>query len=185
MTKLVIVLTEGFADWETAHLAATARGWYGVDVVQVTPDGAPVTSAGGLRVHPALALIDALADADGLVLCGGTAWRTDPPDISAVLQAFKGPIGAICDATRALAGAGLLDDLRHTSNDAATLADVLGYAGAEHFAASPVAIRDGRIITAPGTAPVSFMSEILAVLGLADDNLRFYQGLLAAEHRMV
>lgn len=182
MTKLVILLSEGFADWETAILAATARGWYGVEVAQSTIDGAPVISAGGLTVHPASPLVEALDGADALVLCGGTAWRTAPPDISAVLKAFKGPIGAICDATRALAGAGLLEGVCHTSNDADTLAEVAGYGGSRHYIASPVAVRDGRIVTAPGTAPVSFMAEVLAALGLADDNLAFYRGLLAAEH---
>jgi putative intracellular protease/amidase len=183
MTKLVIFLTEGFADWETAHLAATARGWYGVEVVHTTLNGDPVTSAGGMTVQPALPLVGALDGADALVLCGGTAWRTNPPEISPVLHAFHGPICAICDATRGLAKAGLLDVVSHTSNDAETLADVADYKGAAHFTASPLAVRDGRIITAPGTAPVSFMAEVLAAVGLADDNLRFYRGLLATEHQ--
>ena len=31
MTKIVTVLTDNFADWETSLLNAVARGFYGVD----------------------------------------------------------------------------------------------------------------------------------------------------------
>jgi putative intracellular protease/amidase len=181
MTKMVVLLTEGFADWETGLLSAVARGFYGVDVVQTTMLGSPVTSSGGLNVTPGVTLAEALVGADALVLCGGAAWRAAPPDVTVILQGFGGVIAGICDATRALAGAGVLDSVAHTSNDAGTL-DVPGYRGAARFIASPAAVRDGRIVTAPGTAPSSFMSEVLAALGLADDNLRFYLGMLGAEH---
>jgi hypothetical protein len=44
-------------------------------------------------------------------------------------------------------------------------------------------VLDRRIVTAPGTAPVSFMSAVLEALGLRDGNLDFYVGLYAAEHQ--
>lgn len=74
----------------------------------------------------------------------------------------------------------MLDEVRHTSNGAGYL-DGTGYAGAAHYLDIACAVRDGRIVTAPGTAPVRFMGEILAGLGLADDNLAFYEGLHAAQ----
>jgi hypothetical protein len=46
-----------------------------------------------------------------------------------------------------------------------------------------VALRDRNIVTAPGTAPVSFMAEVMAALGRADANLAHWRGMLAAEHR--
>jgi hypothetical protein len=39
------------------------------------------------------------------------------------------------------------------------------------------------MITAPGSDPVSFMAEILATLGMSDDNLKTYLAMHAAEHR--
>lgn len=56
MPKLAVLLTEGFADWEAAPLMAAARAYLGVGVATVTPGGQPVTSMGGLRVTPDLAL---------------------------------------------------------------------------------------------------------------------------------
>lgn len=183
MITITFLITEGFADWEPALLSATARGWYGCQIRWVSPGGAAVTSAGGMRVTPEGDLSGPATDA--LVVVGGTAWRAaDAPDAGPAVRAAAAAgavVAGICDGTRALAGAGLLDRVAHTSNDAATL-EVPGYAGASRFRASAAAVRDGHIVTAAGTAPVSFMAEVMAALGLADDNLSYYLGLLAAEH---
>ena len=145
----------------------------------------PVQSAGGMQVTPDGALTKALAaESDALILVGGTIWREILPDIAAFLKVAKSHgtlIAAICDATRALAGAGFLNNVKHTANDADTL-DVPGYEGDLRFSQSSAAIRDERIVTAPGTGPVSFMAEVLRGLGLGDANLDFYVGMMAAEH---
>lgn len=186
MTTILTILTEGFADWEIATLCGVARGFYGLAVRHATPRGLPVTSSGGLRVIPDLGLeaVD-IAAADAIIVCGGTIWRSDgAPDLSGLLrraQAARLVVGGICDGTRALARAGLLDSVGHTSNDPETLLET-GYAGRAHYWEVPHAVSDQRIVTAPGTAPVSFMAEILDTLGLRDENLDYYLGLLAAEH---
>ena len=186
MTTLTIALTEGFADWEAAMLAATARSWYGVDVRHATLDGGGVRSAGGMQVTPDDTLDQALNGADAIAVIGGRIWRTDAaPDLTVRLQSFHAAgkiVGGICDGTRALARAGLLDRIHHTSNDADTL-DVPGYAGAAHFAAAGRAVRDGTIVTASGLQPVSFMAEMLRAMGIGDQNLQDYEGLLAQEHQ--
>ncbi|MFD2647554.1 type 1 glutamine amidotransferase family protein [Devosia albogilva] len=187
MTKIVTILTEGYADWETALLNAVARQYYGVTTLFATPGGAPVTSAGGLRVMPDLAAeaIDP-ADLDALVVNGGTAWRQpDAPDLSALLCAVRDAgktVAGICDGTLALARAGLLDAVAHTSNSPENLPPT-GYRGAGHYRDQPQAVADGRIVTAAGTAPVGFMVAVLETLGLRNGDLDFYVGLHAAEHR--
>jgi putative intracellular protease/amidase len=138
-----------------------------------------------MRVTPDAALRE-VTETDALIVIGGTAWRSpDAPEIAGAL-AWASETGrvvaGICDGTRALASAGLLDRVAHTSNDSDTL-DVPGYGGAARFRASPTAVRDRTIVTAPGTAPVSFMAEVMAALGLADDNLAYWRGMLAAEHQ--
>lgn len=59
----------------------------------------------------------------------------------------------------------MLDAVRHTSNSAENLLS-LNYGGAQYYQDVPYAIADRRVITAPGTAPVSFMAAILSTLGL-------------------
>lgn len=186
MATIVTILTEGYADWEIALLTGAARSFYGLKIMHAAPGGAPVTSAGGLRVTPDLAIrAIELGATDALVVCGGGVWRTArAPDISDLLvRAHEQDVlvGGICDGTRALAQAGLLDRIGHTSNSPENLADT-GYAGAAHYWDVPHAVADNRIVTAPGTAPVSFFAEIMEGLGLADANLDYYLGLLAAEH---
>ncbi|WP_332685890.1 DJ-1/PfpI family protein [Devosia sp.] len=187
MTTIVTILSEGYADWETALLNAGARQYYGIETRFATPGGKPVTSAGGLKVMPDLAAEDIdVAAIDALVVNGGTAWsRDDAPDISAVLIAARDAgktVAGICDGTLALARAGLLDMVRHTSNSAENL-DPTGYAGKAQYQDQAGAVVDGRIVTAPGTAPVSFMGGVLETLGLRNGDLDFYLGMYGAEHR--
>ena len=186
MTMIVTILSQGYADWETALLNAAARSYYGVETKFATPDGRPVTSAGGLRVMPDLAVADIdVAALDALVVSGGQAWsQLDAPDIAPVLVAARDggkTVAGICDATLALARARLLDRVDHTSNSAENLAPT-GYAGAARYRDQPDAVVAGRIVTAPGTAPVSFMVGVLETLGLRDGDLDFYSGLYGAEH---
>ncbi|SEQ30025.1 Putative intracellular protease/amidase [Devosia sp. YR412] len=186
MTTIITVLTEGYADWETALLNAVARSFYGVETRFATPGGAHVTSSGGLKVTPDLAVEDIDVSAiDALVVNGGSAWsQDDAPDIATVLVAARDAgkvVAGICDATLALAKAGLLDDIEHTSNSAENLPPT-GYQGADHYQDQPSAVVAGKIVTAPGTAPVSFMAGVMQSLGLRDGNLDYYLGLHAAEH---
>ena len=106
MSRIVIVLTENYADWEGALVSAVLRTYYGAEVLTASPDGKPVTSAGGFQVVPDLKLETLDPDAfDLLVLNGGTAWENgQAPDIGALLQKIHAagkPVAAICGATRA------------------------------------------------------------------------------------
>jgi len=187
MAAIVTILTEGYADWETALLNAVARSYYEIETRFATPGGKPVTSSGGLRVTPDLAVEDIDVDAvDAVVVNGGTAWSaSDAPDVGAVLIAARDAgktVAGICDGTLVLARAGLLERVPHTSNSADNLSGT-GYGGAAHYRDQPYAVVAERIVTAPGTAPVSFMAGVLETLGLRDGNLDYYVGLHAAEHR--
>lgn len=187
MTRIVTILTEGYADWETALLNAAARSYFQIDTRFATPAGKPVTSSGGLKVTPDLAVEDIDVSAiDALVVNGGAAWsQDDAPDIGKVLVAARDAgktVAGICDGTLALAKAGLLDAVAHTSNSTDNLTPT-GYKGAAHYRDQPDAVVAGKIVTAPGTAPVSFMGGVLETLGLRDDNLNYYLGMYAAEHK--
>lgn len=187
MTRTVTLLTEEFSDWETALINAAGRSYFGFDTAFATPGGTPVMSAGGMLVTPNLA-IEAieLEGLDVLIVCGGTIWQTDQaPDVSALVKAAheQGVIVAgICDGTRVLAQAGILNSVRHTSNTPENLIDVQGYTGSAQYQDVPYAVADQRVVTAAGTAPVSFMAEILSTLGIGGEDLDEYLAMHAEEH---
>ncbi len=185
MTRLVTILTESFADWETTMLNAVAKGFYGAKTAYASPGGKPVTSMGGMRVAPDMALEDIdVSGLDALIVCGGASWKGgNAPDISAVVLAAHRAgkvVGGICDGTFALARTGLLDSVAHTSNGVGYL-DETGYGGKGRYRDVPGAVTDHRVITAPATAPVAFMAAVLEAAGVADDQLRYYLGLHARQ----
>lgn len=187
MTTILTILTDGFADWETALLNGAARAYYGITTLYAAPGGRKVTSMGGLRVTPDIALDAIDLDAvDAIVVCGGTAWHgQDAPDLGTLLKDARERgkvVGAICDGTVAAARTGILDDIGHTSSGAGYL-DGTGYGGAARYRDVSFAVAEDGVVTAPATAPVSFMAEMMRALGLADDNLEFFLGMHAAQHR--
>ena len=187
MTRAITILTENFADWETALLNSTARLYYGFYTQFATSGGAPVTSSGGMLVTPQLALEEIVLDElDLLMVCGGSFWQSGKaPDLGPLLRAARDKgvvLAGICDGTRVLAQAGVLDTVRHTSNSAENLADT-GYAGAALYQDVPWAVGDQRVFPAPGTAPVTFTREVLRALGIDDENLATYLAMHGAEHR--
>ncbi|OFJ46304.1 glutamine amidotransferase [Janthinobacterium lividum] len=186
MPRAITILSENFADWETALFNATARQYYGFCTRFATPGGLPVTSSGGMQVTPQLALeAISLDELDLLMVCGGSYWQSGKaPDLGPLLRAVRDKgvvLAGICDGTRVLAQAGVLDKVRHTSNCADNLQQ-LGYAGGAMYQDVPWAVADQRIVTAPGTAPITFTQEVLRALGIADQKLAAYLALHGAEH---
>jgi putative intracellular protease/amidase len=187
MTRIVTILADGFADWETTLLNAVAHAYYQVETHYATPGKTPVTSMGGLMVMPDMAIETIRPDEfDAVIVCGGTAWKSDmAPDIAGLLMATRNSgtlLGLICDGTWPAAKAGILDDIDHTSNGAGYLDDS-GYAGSAHYRDTPAAVVDGRVITASGTSPVAFMAAVMQGIGVADENLPFFVGLHAAQYQ--
>ena len=187
MTTIVTILTPGYADWETALINASARSYYRINTLFASPDGEEVVSSGGLRVIPQLSVSDIDVSAvDAILVNGGSIWSTPAaPDLGALLRAAAAEgktVGGICDGVMALARAGLLDTIAHTANGPESLPDT-GYSGVAHYRDQPQAVLDGHIVTAPGTAPVTFMGAVFESLGLRNNDLDFYLGLYGAEHQ--
>ena len=186
LKPVLIVLIDGFADWETPLISALGRDFYGRSVRHATPGGGDVTSMGGLRV---CGLPDVAVQGDEvIVLCGSEGWtRPDAPDLSGMLRAAHGrgqTVAGICAGSLALGRAGLLSGRAHTSNSLDFLRHFLpDYAGAADYRDQPQAVADGGIITAPGTAPVTFAAEVLAAAGLDAEKLAQFHAIAGAEHR--
>lgn len=188
MEKIAIILTQGFADWEYALIAGTGGPFYGLDVQFFAPETGEICSQGGL-----VALVTQGLDEispwspNVVVVVGGTIWPSEEaPDISALLKAHHaggGVVAGICGGTLALARADLLNETPHTSNDGDFLKqNAPGYSGSAHFNASASAISANRVITAAGTAPVSFTAAIFDSIGLDQETVQHFRKMMAAEH---
>ncbi|MFE3995295.1 DJ-1/PfpI family protein [Streptomyces goshikiensis] len=166
-----LAVYDTYADWETGHTTAhlTQRGHTVRTVASAA--GAPVTTMGGVRVLPDLALADLRpGDSSLLILTGASLWDTgeDLAPFAAKAGEFLAagvPVAAICGATAGLARAGLLDGRAHTSGASFYLAEQPGYGGAERYVEAD-AVTDGDLITAGPTEPVAFAREVFARLGV-------------------
>ena len=174
--KVHVGIYDDLADWEIGHAIAHIRSpqWQHApgryDVVSVGLTLEPVTTAGGMRQLPDIALADLNpADSAMLILPGSGAWHAEGR-LTAFARAARSfldagvPVAAICGATYGLAAEGLLDDRDHTSGAAEYLA-ATGYAGAAHYR-DAAAVTDRGLITAGPTAPVEFAREVLAALDI-------------------
>jgi putative intracellular protease/amidase len=175
MKTVHVAVYDTLADWEVGYAIAHIRMSFGqhapgrYEVQTVGASLAPVTTAGGMRVLPDLALADlSPADSVMLILPGANSWETgDNAAFGRAARAFLAagvPVAAICGATGGLAREGLLDDRDHTSSDIQYLIPT-GYAGAAHYRDAAV-VTDGDLITAGPTAPVEFARAVLDRLGV-------------------
>ena len=170
-TKTIgFVFIPGVADWEYGLLSASAVEWFGAKAVVITPDGKPVKSASGFGLAGDRSADPAEnGDLDALAVIGSDGWAVEgAPDVSGLLKAVdgrRGVIGGICGATLALARAGLFEKSAHTSNGREwILRHLPDYAGRENYSDVPHAVADGRIVSAPGSAPGTFALAFLEAL---------------------
>ncbi|MGP4012130.1 type 1 glutamine amidotransferase family protein [Streptomyces sp. 4N124] len=164
-----LAVYNSLADWEPGHATAfLARAGYPIRTVGPTLD--PVTSIGGLRIQPDLALDDVRPeDSSLLILPGADLWDTsdDLAPFARKAREFLDagvPVAAICGGTAGLAREGLLDDRDHTSAVSFYLA-ATGYKGGDRYVDAD-AVTDGNLVTAGPTEPVAFAREIFRLLGV-------------------
>ena len=162
MITVALYATDTMADWEYGYLIAglTMAREQNPDanrLLVASESGEAVTTMGGLRITPDVALAD-LPSVDALILPGAGTWESANGaalELAAELVAAGTPVAAICGATYGLARTGLLDDRPHTSNAAEFLTQAAEYRGAEHYREEK-AVSDGTVITAGATAPIEF-----------------------------
>ncbi|WP_404925546.1 DJ-1/PfpI family protein [Mesorhizobium sp. ORM16] len=165
-----LLFIDGFADWEYGLLATSAVEWFGARAVSLTPDGRPVSGISGFRLTPdRSAGADENADLDAIVVIGSDRWAGEaPPEVAELLRDVAmrdGVVGGICAGTLALARAGMFEKARHTSNGRDWInRHIAGYAGDHNYQDVPHAVSDGKIVSAPGSAPGTFALAFLKTL---------------------
>jgi len=175
ISTIHLFVFDTMADWEAAFAIAAINnpkfqrvpGRFRVVTVAASVD--PVTTAGGMRIHPDMTLREVSPVGSSLlILPGGERWEAggnvEGVDKARAFIAVGVPVAAICAATLALARAGLLDNRHHTSNAREYLA-ASGYRGGSLYCEVP-AVTDKHVITASGVAPVDFAREIFKILNL-------------------
>ena len=178
MFTVYVYVMDTLADWEIGHVIAELHSgrFFKTDApkVYVKTVGRtmePIRTMGGLTVLPDCTVDDIAVDAQSvLLLPGGNTW--DCPKQSAIIRkaaellSAGATVCAICGATVALAGAGLLNDRLHTSNGEGFL-DMMcpGYKGQRHYVAAP-SVADGNLITASGTGALLWAKQIIERLGV-------------------
>jgi putative intracellular protease/amidase len=168
------------ADWEVGYATAHINkplwhktpGRFATATVGASTD--PITTMGGTRVLPDVALADLRPQGSAMLLLpGNDIWNTEQfvpwANKAREFLAAGVPVAAICGATGGLARAGLLDDREHTSNAAEFLAGT-GYAGGHLYRDEP-AVDDRGLITGRANAPVEFARAIFARLGVFEPSV--------------
>lgn len=183
------VFVEGFADWEFGFLSASVREWFGGKSISISPVAKPLNSIGGFTLIPdRQANPEENQDLDAVAVIGSDTWVDAPPDIAPLLKSVAargGVVGGICAGTLALARAGLFANAAHTSNEEAWLNHVLpDYPGRANYRQLAHAVADGRIVSAPGSAPGTFATTFLAtLLPEKAETIGQMRAMFAAEYR--
>jgi putative intracellular protease/amidase len=170
MTKTIAFFQPGWAEWEAGSVLPLLKLFFKADVSIVTPDGAPVTSIGGIRASADGAFADvAPDDADVFIAIGSDAWAGYHDDryFDLLRNALERGrlVGLICAATIGAARAGIFSSRAHTSNGREWLQQhVPDYAGAALYEDKAHAVSDDLLVTAPGSAPNTFASAILRLV---------------------
>ena len=168
-----LFLPERFTDLEPAFVlvAINTPPWQTLkrhyQVKTVAESRQAVTTAGGLTILPDMTIEELEPQQSTLlILPGSDAWGQGKH--TAILEKAKAflaagvPVAAICGATVGLARAGILNELRHTSNVPEYLQGE-NYQGEALYQNQPV-VTDGNLITASGLTPVDFAFHILTKL---------------------
>ena len=178
MITVYVYVLDTLADWEPGYVTAELHsgrffktGASRVTLKTVGCSKAPVRTMGGMVITPDCLVDDiTVTDTNVLILPGADTW-SDPRHGAILAKAGEllsagATVAAICGATAALAGLGLLDHRPHTSNGPGFLEMVSPlYKGQRYYIDEP-AVADENLITAGSTGALPWAKLILDRLGV-------------------
>lgn len=178
MNTVYVYVLDTLADWELGHVIAELNSgrFFKKDAPRVSLQTVgcseePIRTMGGMTALPDCAIEDiVVSETSVLLLPGADTWTGG--DHSAIIEkagellACGAAVGAICGATVALAGAGLLDKRPHTSNGPGFLEMFSpDYRGQSFYIDRP-SVADNNLITAGSTGALPWAKQIIAYLGV-------------------
>lgn len=182
MITIYVYVLDTLADWELGHATAELNSgrFFKKDAPQVvlktvSDSKEAIHTMGGLTVVPDCLIDDmVVSETSVLLLPGANTWSE--PRHGAILEKARefldlgAMVCAICGATTALAGLGLLDRRPHTSNGPGFLDMMVpGYQGQGFYIDQP-SVADGNLITAGATGGLLWAKQILAHLGVFQED---------------
>jgi putative intracellular protease/amidase len=170
--KAYYLVFDGLADWEAALALCEINKNKSFEVVTVGLSNEPATTMGGIKTTPQITIAEVQTEETGIfILPGGTRWEQQPTaeELLLLLQKLHAqgiPIAAICGATLAIARAGLLKNIQHTSNGKFYLKTFVKDYTEDELYVEKLAVTDNNIITASGIGSLEFAYEIIKALKL-------------------
>ena len=176
MVTVYVYILDTLADWELGYVTSELhsgrffkKGAPQLSLKTVGNAKDPIHTMGGLTVVPDCLIDDvAVCETSVLLLPGANTWN-DPKQGAIIEKASEllsagATVGAICGATAALAGFGLLDGRPHTSNGPGFL-DMFspGYKGQRFYVDQP-SVADHNLITAGCAGALLWARQIIEYL---------------------
>ncbi len=182
MVTIYVYVLDALADWELGHVTSELHsgrffkkdaGRVSLKTVSLTKE--PIYTMGGLTIMPDCLVEDiVVSETSVLLLPGADTWNDSKH--RAILEkageflSLGATVCAICGATAALAGFGLLDNRPHTSNGPGFLEMVSpGYKGQNFYIDKP-SVADSNLITASSTGALLWAKQIIERLGVFETN---------------
>jgi putative intracellular protease/amidase len=180
--NVFLYVLDTLADWEIGYLTAEINsGRYlkknieKPKIVKVGKNLNTIKMMGGIEITPDITVKDIQVQKnDLLVLPGADTWQTENnEEIFAFVKKNLGKditIAAICGATIAMAFYGLLNEVKHTSENLDLLKMTCpNYTGEKNYY-DVAAVTDNNLITASGLAPLEFTYEIFKKMNIMESN---------------
>jgi putative intracellular protease/amidase len=181
--NVFLYVLDTLADWEIGYLMAEINsGRYlkknieKPKIVKVGKNLNPIKTMGGMESTPDIGVQKIeMHKNDLLILPGADAWLNANNDeiLNFVKENIEKDItvAAICGATIAMANYGLLNGIKHTSNDLGFLKMVCqNYKGEEYYCNQPVVV-ENNLITATGIAPLEFAYEVFKKTNIIENSV--------------
>jgi len=182
MFTIYVYVLDTLADWELGYVTSELnsgrffkKGEPRIPLNTVSHSKEPVHTMGGMTILPDCLIDDmVVSETSILLLPGANTWNA--PEHRAIIEkageflSAGATVCAICGATAALAGFGLLDNRPHTSNGPGFLEMVSpGYKGQSFYIDEP-SVADHNLITASSTGALLWARQIIEHLGVFQSN---------------
>ena len=182
MFNIYVYVLDTLADWELGHVTSELNsgrffkeGAEQVSLKTVSASKEPIHTMGGIKIVPDCLIDDIVMDKTSVLLLPGADTWSDPKHGAIMEKAGKllslgAAVCAICGATTALAGFGMLDNCPHTTNGPGFLEMVVpNYKGQSFYIDEP-SVADNNLITASPTGALLWAKQIIEHLGVFEAN---------------